>query len=125
MDVYIGVRGIFNSKELADVPGDKMGLYERLWLKPVHLEQRVAHTSWVVLRFPSPQMAQMAKMSLEAFEDFFYKVCTKVDWAKASKAMDPGDEFMQKTDHVRCQGPGHRSEVFPSRASTPRSATVT
>ncbi len=106
MDCYMGVRGIFNAKELSDVPGDKMELYEKYWLKPVHLEQRVAHTRWVVLRFPSPQMAQMAKMSLEAFEDFFYKVCTKVDWAKASKAMDPAVEYMNKTDRVRIKGPG-------------------
>jgi aminopeptidase len=106
MDVYIGVRGIFNAKELSDVPGDNMGLYERLWLQPVHLDQRVAHTKWVVLRFPSPQMAQMAKMSMEKFEDFFYKVCTKVDWAKASKAMDPVVEYMMKTDRVHIKGPG-------------------
>ncbi|RPH96036.1 aminopeptidase [candidate division KSB1 bacterium] len=106
MNAYIGVRGIFNAKELSDVPGDQMGLYERLWMKPVHLEQRVGHTRWVVLRFPSPQMAQMAKMSLEAFEDFFYKVCTKVDWAKASEAMNPVVEFMKKTDKVRIVSPG-------------------
>jgi aminopeptidase len=106
MDVYIGVRGIFNAKEMTDVPADQMGLYERLWLQPVHLDQRVAHTRWVVLRFPSPQMAQMARMSLEAFEDFFYRVCTQVDWAKASKAMDPAVDFMLKTDRVRVAGPG-------------------
>ena len=106
MDAYIAVRGIYNAKELSDVPGDKMGLYERLWLQPVHLEQRVPHTKWVVLRFPSPQMAQMAKMSMEAFENFFYKVCTKVDWAKASKAMDPVVEYMKKTDRVHIIGNG-------------------
>jgi len=106
MDCYMGVRGIFNAKEMSDVPGDQMELYEKFWLKPVHLEQRVTHTRWVVLRFPSPQMAQMAKMSLEAFEDFYYKVCTKVDWAKASKAQDPVVEFMNKTDRVHIKGPG-------------------
>jgi len=106
MDCYMGVRGVFNAKEMIDVPGDKMELYERHWMQPVHLEQRVTHTRWVVLRFPSPQMAQMAKMSLEAFEDFYYKVCTKVDWAKASKAMDPAVEFMNKTDRVHIKAPG-------------------
>lgn len=106
MDCYIGVRGIYNAKELSDVPGTKMGLYERLWLKPVHLEQRVTQTKWVVLRFPSPQMAQMAKMSMESFEDFFYTVCTKVDWQKASKAMDPAVKFMKKTNRVHIKGPG-------------------
>jgi aminopeptidase len=106
MDVYIGVRGIFNAKEMSDVPGDKLGLYERLWMQPVHLDQRVRHTRWVVLRFPSPQMAQMAKMSMEKFEDFFYDVCTKVDWEKASKAMDPVVAYMKKTDKVHLVGPG-------------------
>jgi aminopeptidase len=106
MNAYIAVRGILNAKELSDVPGDKMGLYEKFWLQPVHLDQRVPHTKWVVLRFPSPQMAQMAKMSMEAFEDFFYKVCTKVDWDKASKAQDSAVEFMKKTDRVRITSPG-------------------
>jgi aminopeptidase len=106
MDAYIAVRGIFNAKEYSDIPGDKMSLYERFWLGPVHLEQRVPHTKWVVLRFPSPQMAQMAKMSLEAFEDFYYRVCTKVDWAKASRAMDPAVAFIKKTDRVRLVSPG-------------------
>jgi aminopeptidase len=48
----------------------------------------------------------MAKMSLEAFEDFFYKVCTQVDWAKASKAQEPAVEFMMKTDRVHIKAPG-------------------
>jgi aminopeptidase len=106
MDAYIAVRGIFNAKEFSDIPNDKMSLYERLWIQPVHLDQRVQHTKWVILRFPSPQMAQMAKMSLEAFENFFYRVCTKVDWAKASRAMDPALAFIKKTDKVRIVSPG-------------------
>ncbi len=106
MDCYIAVRGIFNSKELTDVPGDKMSLYEKFWLKPVHLKQRVEETRWVVLRFPSPQMAQMAKMSFETFEDFYYRVCCDVDWAKAEKAMIPAKAFMEKTDKVHIKGPG-------------------
>ena len=106
MDAYMGVRGIFNAKELSDVPSDKMSLYETLWMTPVHFEQRVRHTRWVVLRFPSPQMAQMAKMSLEAFEDFYYDVCTKVDWKKAEEAMKPAVEYMKKTDKVHIKGPG-------------------
>lgn len=106
MDAYIAVRGVFNSKEFSDIPGDRMSLYEKLWMGPVHLEERVPNTKWVVLRFPSPQMAQMAKMSYEAFSDFYFQVCTKVDWAKASKAMDPAVAFMKKTDRVHIKGPG-------------------
>ena len=106
MDCYIAVRGIFNSKELIDVPGDQMSLYEKHWLKPVHLKQRVENTRWVILKYPSPQMAQMARMSHEAFEDFFYRVCCDVDWKKASDAMVPAKAFMEKTDKVHIKGPG-------------------
>ncbi len=112
MNAYIGVRGIFNSKELSDVPAEKMSLYETLWFTPVHHGQRVPSTKWVVLRFPSPQMAQMAKMSLEAFENFYYDVCTKVDWKKAEEAMKPAVEFMKQTDRVHIKGPGETDLKF-------------
>ncbi|MFH1862598.1 MAG: aminopeptidase [bacterium] len=106
MNAWIGIRGLVNAKELADVPTDKMKLYESLWLKPVHLEQRVRHTKWVILRVPTSSMAQMAKMSSDAFEDFYFDVCTGVDWAKASRAMDPLVELMNRTDRVHIKGPG-------------------
>jgi len=99
MDAWIGIRGLINSKELSDVPTKKMQLYEKLWLKPVHLEQRVRHTKWVILRVPTSSMAQMAKMSSDAFEDFYFDVCTGVDWKKASRAMDP---LVRLTALIRC-----------------------
>ncbi len=106
MQCYIAVRGVFNAKELSDVPGDKMSFYEKHWLKPVHLKQRVENTRWVILKYPSPQMAQMAKMSHEAFEEFFYRVCCDVDWKKANEAMLPAKAFLEKSDKVHIKGPG-------------------
>lgn len=106
MDCYIAVRGIANDKEFSDVPGSQMNLYDKLWMKPVHLEERVPNTRWVVSRFPSPSYAQKAKMSLEAFEDFFFKVCNEMDWERFSRAMDPLTELMKRTDKVRITGPG-------------------
>src|SRR6476661_5535922 len=41
MKAYIGVRGGLNSAELCDVPSEKMKLYTRHYLHPVHFEQRV------------------------------------------------------------------------------------
>lgn len=106
MNCYIAVRGIFNAKEMIDVPGDLMSLWEKYWLKPVHLKQRVEETRWVILKYPSAPMAQMAKMSLEAFEDFFYQVCCDVDWKKANEAMVPAKAFLEKSDKVHIKGPG-------------------
>ncbi len=105
MDAYIGVRYADNASELGDVPEDKMKLYSTLFNKPVHSEQRVEHTKWVVLRYPNSAMAQMAEMSTEAFEDFYFKVCN-LDYAKMSRAMDGLIELMNRTDRVRITGEG-------------------
>jgi aminopeptidase len=104
MDAWIGIRGALNSKELSDVPPDKMKLYSTCWLKPVHFEERVNNTKWVVLRAPTPGFAQDAKMSTEAFEEYYFNVCTKINWEKASVAMDALVELMNRTDAVHIKG---------------------
>jgi aminopeptidase len=103
MDAYIAVRGGMNSSELADVPLEKLNLYNN-GMRPV-LDYRVNRTKWVVLRYPNYAMAQLANTSLERFEDYYFDVCC-LDYGKMSKAMDPLVELMNKTDKVRIVGPG-------------------
>jgi aminopeptidase len=110
MDAYIGVRGSFNIAEMSDVDPDKLRMMSSIYYKPVHLEQRVKHTKWVVLRWPTPSMAQQADMSTEAFEDFFFRVCN-LDYGKLSRAMDSLVESMEKTDGVVVRGPGTNLEL--------------
>ena len=105
MDCYVGVRGADNVSELADIPTEKMRIYETYYQTPVHHDIRVKKTRWVVLRYPNAAMAQLANMSVEAFEDFYFKVCN-LDYAKMGEAMKPLIEFMNRTDHVRIVGPG-------------------
>lgn len=105
MDAYIGVRGNPNVSEWSDVPGDKMALYQRHSWVPVHRDVRVPNTKWVVLRWPDPSMAQLAKQATEAFEDFYFRVCT-LDYAKMSRAMEPLVELMNATDKVRLVATG-------------------
>ncbi|UCC94213.1 MAG: aminopeptidase, partial [Thermoplasmata archaeon] len=104
MDAYIGLRGSHNIAELSDVPSDKMKMYQSHWLKPVHLEVRVPKTKWVVLRWPSPSMAQQADMSTEAFEKFYFDVCT-LDYSKMDAAFKPLKDLMERTDKVHIKGP--------------------
>jgi aminopeptidase len=106
VQAYIGVRGNHNIAEMSDVPADKMALYEKNWWHRVHSEIRVKHTKWVVLRWPHPSMAQLAGMSTEAFEDFYFRVCADVDYALMAKASEPLRALMNKTDRVRIIGPG-------------------
>jgi aminopeptidase len=103
---YAGVRGSHNISETSDVPRDKMTLYEKHWWNHVHSEVRVPKTRWVVLRWPHPSMAQNAGMSTEAFEDFYFKVCAGVDYAKMEQAAAPLADLMARTDAVHIKGPG-------------------
>ena len=105
MDCYIGIRGSANSSELADVPAEKMKLYEKLYSTPVHHEIRVPKTRWVILRYPNASMAQLSNTSTEAFEDFYYKVCN-LDYSKMLTAMQELVKLMNRTDRVRLTGPG-------------------
>lgn len=100
MDCYIGIRGGDNSCETGDIPSEQSGYYERLYSYPVHHERRVCNTRWVVLRYPTPSMAQMSGRSTEAFEDFYFDVCT-MDYDKMDRAMDALKALMDKTDRVR------------------------
>ncbi len=105
VQAYVGLRASNNSSELSDVPSDRMALYSKLVSRPVHLDYRVNHTRWVVLRYPNPAMAQSANMSTEQFEDFYYRVCT-LDYARMAEAIVPLRERMEATDKVRIKGPG-------------------
>lgn len=104
MNAYIGIRASENISELSDVPAEAMKMYQQLWLKPVHTDIRVPKTKWCVMRYPNGAMAQLANMSTEAFEDFYFKVCN-LDYAKMAKAMDPLVNLMQSTDKVHIVGP--------------------
>ena len=104
-NAYIGIRGTANSSELTDVPADRMELYTKHWWQPVHSEIRVPQTRWVVLRYPTPSMAQAADCSTEQFEDFYFNVCT-ADYAKMAEDLKPLVARMEATDQVRITAPG-------------------
>lgn len=105
MTAYIAIRGGGNYAELSDVPTDTQQMWQRVYAVPVVFERRVPKTKWVVLRWPSPGMAQQAGMSTAAFENFYFDVCT-MDYDKMAKACAPLKDLMDKTDVVRLVGPG-------------------
>ncbi|MBK3914297.1 M29 family aminopeptidase T [Listeria ivanovii] len=104
MDAYIGLRAGDNINETSDVPADKLKIHGDTVGK-MHSNIRVKKTKWVVLRYPSASMAQLAKMSTAGFEDFYFDVCN-LDYGKMSTAMDGLVELMNKTDKVHLVGPG-------------------
>jgi aminopeptidase len=109
VQAYIGVRGASNSSQFADVPHERMDLYQQHWWKAVHTDVRIAKTKWVVLRYPTDSFAQAANMSTAAFEDFYFNVCT-ADYAAMKEAQVPLAERMRKTDRVRLVAAGTELE---------------
>ena len=105
VQAYIGIRGSHNITEMSDVPTAATQRYYKFWLTPVHFNIRVPKTKWVVLRWPLPSMAQQAKMSTEAFEDFYFNVCT-LDYRQMARAMEPLKALMEATDEVHIVGKG-------------------
>ena len=115
MDAYIGVRGGSNIFESSDVPADRREAYTKYVVQPVHYEIRVPKTRWVILRWPTPSMAQQAQMSTPAFEDFFFSACT-ADYAQMRKDLEPLRELMARTDQVHIKGPGDTDLRFSIKA---------
>jgi aminopeptidase len=111
MDAYIGLRGARNVSELSGIATEQMQAAARLYQRPVHFEQRVNHTRWCVLRWPSPSMAQLAEMDTEAFEDFYFNVCT-LDYPRMQKAAEGLADRMRRTDRVHIEGPGDTDLTF-------------
>lgn len=103
MQAYIAVRGSHNITEFSDVPEHCANLIAGA-LRPV-MDWRINKTKWVVLRWPTPAMAQQAGMSTEAFEDFYFRVCT-LDYSRMAPGMAALKKLMDSTDKVQITGPG-------------------
>lgn len=104
VDAYIGIRSA-NPKELEGISKESMELYNKYYQTPVHFEERVKRTKWCILRYPTKWLAELAKMSLEEFTEFFYNVCT-LDYDKMEKAMEPLKQLLSNTKNVHIVGPG-------------------
>ncbi len=102
MDAYIAIRGSNNSTEMSDVAPETMKMIAAT-MRPV-MNHRINKTRWVVLRWPNSSMAQLAQMSTEAFEDYFFRVCT-VDYGKMRKGMEALKALMDAADKVSIKGP--------------------
>ncbi len=103
MDAYIALRGSMNIFESSDVSAEQVNMGSEV-MKPV-LDWRVNHTKWVVLRWPTPSMAQQAMMSTEAFEDFFFNVCN-LKYERMEEGSKQLATLMRETDRVEIKGNG-------------------
>ena len=101
MDAYIAIAGSHNIYETSDVDADIKTMMSKV-TKP-YLDYRVNETKWCILRWPTPAMAQQANMSTEAFENFFFDVCT-FDYSKFNPGMSNLQTRMQNADKIHIKG---------------------
>ena len=104
MDAYIGISAGDNINEKSDVPQNKMQIHSLCYAKPIHHDIRVQKTKWVILKYPTGALSQLAGMSNEAFEKYFYNVCN-LNYQKMNDAMTPLKNLMEKTDKVHIISP--------------------
>ena len=105
MDAFIGIRASENIYENSSVSKKANKAYSDHFLNPVHFEERVNHTNWAVLRYPSAAFAMNAKMSTERFRDFYYDACL-FDYNKLKEAMKPLEKMLRETDKIQLKGEG-------------------
>ncbi len=105
MDAFVGIRASLNIYEQAEVSKEANKAYADEFLDPVHLEERVNNTNWVVLRYPSEAFAMNAKMPTQKFREFYYKACL-LDYNELAEAMKPLEERLRKTDMIQLKGKG-------------------
>lgn len=105
MHAYIGISAPTSDKVLEGVSQEKLELYNKYYTALVHLNQRVKHTKWCILRYPNEYLAKKNNMLLDEFKEYYYKICN-VDYNKMKVAMEPLQELMNKTDKVHIVAPG-------------------
>lgn len=105
MDAFVGIRASMNIYEQAAVKKQANKAYGDAFATPVHFEERVKNTKWVVLRYPSEAFAMNAKMPTQQFSTFYYDACL-LDYSGLAEAMKPLEERLRKTDIVRLKGEG-------------------
>lgn len=98
VDVFIGVRAPENSAYLANVDQSKVS--KRMRVSYPILTERVNNSRWVVTRWPTHAGAQDAGMSLEEFEEFFFK-CTIYDYSALQQRHKKLVRLINKTKSVQ------------------------
>lgn len=105
MHAFVGIRATQNIYETSRVSKEANKAYAEHFLDPVHFKQRVDHTKWCIMRYPSEAFAMNAKMPTHEFEDFYYRSCL-LDYSKMGEAMRPLEEMLRLTDEIHLKGEG-------------------
>lgn len=105
MDAYINMVTSDNPLEFSDVPPERMSVRSGKVGREVQQEMVRNHVKWCVAIYPRPMYAYAAGMSLNQFEDYYFKVCC-LDYHRLGLEMDKLRDMMERTREVRVVSPG-------------------
>ncbi len=99
-DAFIGIWGTTNTREMSNIDPKKMAIRSRVVnpISKIRMQKR-----WVGTDYPTNALAIEAGMSLEEYEDFFYKACL-VDYKKMEKKHAKLKKIIDKGSEVRIVG---------------------
>jgi len=126
IDAYIALYAPENSRDGTDVSPARQSLLREA-MRPIMPRILNNEIRWVACMYPTPALAQDARMTTEAFADFLYRACLR-DWdAEAARMRRIADRF-DAADEVRIVGAeteltfsiaGRRGEVDGGDANIP------
>lgn len=108
--VNIILRGFSNMYAHKNVPPDNMTMFKS-GVEGALGDERINSTRWILTRWPTDTMSNMAGMPTDEFENFFFD-SVLLDYAKMSEAMTPLVKLMEQTKMVRIVGPGDTDVTF-------------
>jgi aminopeptidase len=101
-DKFIRISSVNNSHFLSSVDPKRLVLWEKT---TAPLMEMLTKKDWVLTKYPTAGTAQLASMSLEEFEDFYYDACL-VDYAAQGRRIQALQELMDAGKRVRIIAPG-------------------
>lgn len=104
MDCFLSVHATHNTYEFSDIPPEKIENFSKRYAMPTVL-QRMHGDRWAGINYPCSSEAQAMGVSQQAYENFFFDVCT-MDYPRMKRAAQPLAELMDRTDKVHIKGVG-------------------
>ncbi len=100
-DAFVRIVTLDNSKELAQIPPEKITLRQKL-VQPI-FEKMIDKNRWVLTYYPTPAMAQEAGVAFDWLVDFYYQACL-VDYQKMGRQLKSLEAILDKGKEVRIVG---------------------
>ncbi|UFJ42415.1 aminopeptidase [Brevibacillus humidisoli] len=102
-DAYLSIKAEENIYELADVPKEKYDLYRQHYLQPLTISM-AGMKKWLLIRYPTYGMAQLAKLSFTELTSRYFQSCT-LPYGRLRERAKPLIDLLQRTEKVRIVGP--------------------